>query len=100
MLGEPADDLEALLLVEAAQVAAGVVCQPVARRDQAAEVHASIAEAIPVAAYHEAELTEPEGKRGARGGPDAEPRRLPDARGQQGESPQQAGVCRDQRRRT
>ena len=51
--GQPADDLEAALLVEAAQVAAGVARigrQPVARRHQTAEVHAGIAEAVPAAA--------------------------------------------------
>ena len=65
---QPADDLEPLFLVEAAQVAAdrpGMVGQPAARRDQAAEIDAGIAEAEPVAAQHQAELAEPEGERGA-----------------------------------
>ena len=79
VMGQPADDLEALVLVEAAQVAArfpGVGRQPVARRHQRPEIDAGIAEAEPAAAQYQAELAEPEAERGMGGEPGAAPRRL------------------------
>ena len=87
VLGQPADDLEPLVLVEAAQIAARrrrVAGEPVAGGDEPAEIHAGIAETIPAAAQHQAELAEPEGERGARGEQRAAPRQLLVERAQQG----------------